>query len=261
MSQIPLPEAKLTPEYWGGHDIFNEALFQEAPHVPGTYLKYEKFKYARDCLHENVGQVALGNGTEIRYRAGAEFDPELEEGSLVVIDSEHLARWIYDDPEYSWDEGVIREEGPVIARPYSDYWRNNQNGTAEPIPLGSESVSFVEDLAMYTRSVQWGIIVHQAGARLIQPFFFGTTKLLPNGQVYSPRAQKKDLALHGQALRMPVPIGAVEVRPRLTLERCAIDALDRVRSIDVVYPAAGGKQPAQSAKRGLGRLLIAPQQH
>lgn len=259
MSQINEQGQKLTAEYWGGQDIFNDDLFKEAPYVPGVYLEHKKFKHVRSCLQRGVGQVAAGNATEIRYRAGNEFNPELGEGSLVVIDSEHLMRWTYRDPERGWEEARSREDGPAITRPYSTFWLNNQDGTAKPNNgLGIESVTFLDELAIYIRSLNWGVVAEQSKTQLIQPFCFSTIKLLRGGYIHTPSTVRRDSVLHGHAMRMPINIGEVKINPRLTIGRygCSIDWLERVRSVGIVYPVSGGKEPKMNRKRVLGRLAL-----
>lgn len=259
MSQVPDHSNRIAPEYWADHDIFDAELFKEAPYVPGIYLEYAKFQYARERLQYGVGQVAAGNATEIRYRAGSEFNPDLEDGSLVITDTEHLSRWTYADPKRGWEDSGRHDEGPVINRPYSDFWLRNQDGNPNPNPnLGAEVTIFFDQLAIYTRLLHWGVIVSQGKDRLIQPFFFSTTKLLPGGYIHTPRALRKDSALHGQTIKLPISVGEVKVKPRLIVEEhgYAIDALERVRSVDVVYPASGGREPRTSRKRGLGRLAL-----
>lgn len=245
---------KLTAEYWGGNNIFDESLFQgEIPRVR-SYLDFKTLQHARGSLQHGVAQVAVGNSTEVKYGIGKEFSPDLEDGSLVVVDEEHILRWAYNNPKCIQNNTSPYEKGPVITRPYSQYWLHNQNGDHRPSNIGAESITFGDEHALYVRCIEWGVVVSRGKSRLIQPFSFGTTKLLPDGSIHTPQIERKNSALAGSALLMPVGIGEVQIEPRLTLERCTIDALARVRSIDVVYPATGSKEPKRERRFGLGRL-------
>jgi hypothetical protein len=261
MPQTEQPNANvLTHAYWDGHDIHDEHMFIDAPYTPGLYIDPKELNFARASLEENLGQVAIGNSTEIKYRPGSEFNPELEAGSLVVIDLESLAKWSYDDSERSW-ESPVSEGGPAITRPYSEYWLNNQDGTLNPEGIGSRSTTFLEEQAIHTRLLYWGVIVAHRKSPVIQPFSFAATKLLPSGRVLAPPSWGRKSILNGQAMAIPVSVGETEVNPRLELERCAIDALERVRSIDVVYLASGGKERKQKPARSLLGRLALPKTH
>ncbi len=257
MTHSPEQQRKLSPEYWDGYDILDASLFTDEPAAPeDVHLSYKKFNYVRGQLQYGVGQVAAGNATEIRYEA-TEFNPELEEGSLVIIDDEDIIRWVYDDPDRRPVGRIPESSGPPVTRPYSSLWLNNQDGTPEPISdLGVERVVFVDEHTVYTRSLRWGVIVEQAKTRVIQPFLFNATKLLPNGDIHTPDAGKESL-LSMPARPMPVSIGAVNVGPKLTNRRYGqtITSLARVRSVDIVYPASGSRELARSRRRWSGSLF------
>lgn len=243
----------LDPEYWDGYDINDNDLFENNPHVPLHRLEQKTYVRAHEYLLENLGRVAAGNVTEVRYRAGNEFNADLEEGSLVVVESESLLDWKSHEPREPWSRS--EHETIPITRPYSDYWLNNQDGKTTPnIALGSETIVFAEQHTQHTRSVKWGVIVEEKGSRYIQPFDFSTTKVLPDGSIYAPRWTKSNAFLRGFAHEMPVAIGRAKVETRLHMENANLDALSRVKGVDVVYPAASRRQTVRH--KSLGRLLV-----
>jgi hypothetical protein len=245
----------LDSDYWNGYDINDDDLFENNPYEPLPRLEYKTFTRAHQHLLENLGNVAAGNVTEIRYRAGNEFSADLEEGSLVVVETESLLHWKPNEPREPWAEQDHPEPSFPITRPYSDYWLNNQDGKWEPTTgLGAEVTMFNEDHAQHTRSVKWGVIMEEKGTRYIQPFDFSTTKILSDGRIYAPRQTKSYAFLHGFAHEMPVAIGQTKVETRLHLDTCNVDALSRVKGVDVVYPAASRRQTVR--RKSLGRLLL-----
>jgi hypothetical protein len=257
MTHSPEQQRKLSPEYWDGRDILDASLFTDEPSVPeDVHLSHKKFNYARGQLQYGVGQLAAGNATEIRYEA-TEFNPELEEGSLVIIDDEDIMRWVYDDPDRRPVGRIPESSGPPVTRPYSSLWLNNQDGTSEPISdLGVERIVFADEHTLYTRSLRWGVIVEQDKTKFIQPFLFNTTKLLPDGDIHTPYAARERL-LNMPARPMPVSIGTVNVGPKLTDIRYGqtTTSLARVRSVDIVYPASGSREPAKSRRRWSASLF------
>lgn len=178
----------------------------------------------------------------------------------MVIESESLARWRYADPERDWGEPRPRKPTAAISKPFSEYWLNNQGRTDEGQgSIGSEEAFFIDELTIYTRLLDWGVVVRQGDNRLLQTFSFAATKLRPDGAIDSPRIDRKWAFLSDAASPLPINIGEVQVRPTLPLNdgETKIDALERVRSVDVVYLAAGGKQSRKGrSKLGLGRFAI-----
>lgn len=248
---------KMSPEYWGGYDIYDESLFLNAPASTDTYLEYKSLVQAREWLHYGVGQVAAGNSTEIRYRMGNKFNPDIANGSLVILDTEYLGRWTYPDPEHTFEDPKPKDKSLAISRPFSDYWLKHQDGAIQPITdLGSESVTFSKETAIYNRLLHWGVVTEEGDTRYIKPFFFGVTKLLPGGSVYSPRITRRWVQIAGIAMPMPIEIGQVTVNPRVGNEKFALDSLKRVRSIDVVYPAKGNTNPQRVKGRKLAKLAL-----
>ena len=235
---------KLTPVYWDDHNIHDAQAFQSAAHAPQAELTFEGCKRARDYLLDGIGHVAAGNATEIRYGNGTQFNADLPDGSLVITDTEYLTKWTYDDPDRSRKRSRFEESEPAFYRPFSMFWLNNQDGTIKPqTKLGTESVTLADEntLCTYGRILDWGIVMTQDQERLIKPFSFSAIKLLSNGEVYAPSVKRG----FARAVRMPLPIGNVEVHPRLTVGKLgyARDTLERVRSVDVVHLGAGSKEP------------------
>lgn len=243
----------LDPEYWDGYDINDNDLFENNPYVPLHRLEQKTYVRAHEYLLESLGQVAAGNVTEVRYRAGNEFNADLEEGSLVAVESESLLNWKPHEPQDPWS--MPEHQTIPITRPYSDYWLNNQDGQTMPnTALGNETTIFPEQHAQHTRSVKWGVIVEEKGSRYIQPFDFSTTKVLSDGSIYAPRQTKSNAFLRGFAHEMPVAIGQTKVETRLHMENANYDALSRIKGVDVVYPAASRRQTVR--RKSLGRLLL-----
>ncbi|HSW99569.1 MAG TPA: hypothetical protein VLH38_00885 [Patescibacteria group bacterium] len=244
----------LDPEYWDGYDINDNDLFENNPYTPLHRLEQKTYARAHEYLLEGLGQVAAGNVTEVRYRAGNEFNADLEEGSLVVVESESLLDWKPHEPQEPWQSRLEHRTIP-ITRPYSDYWLNNQDGEDAPnLALGSETTIFPEQHAQHTRSVKWGVIVEEKDSRYIQPFDFGTTKVLPDGSVYAPYWSKSNAFLRGFAHEMPLAIGQAKVETRLHMDSGNYDALSRIKGVDVVYPAASRRQTVR--RKSLGRFLL-----
>ena len=248
----------VAPEYWQGHDIFDESIFRREP-APGLYLNYENYVTARNDLRFAVGQVAAGNATEVRYGSGKEFNTDLPDGSLVVVDTEHIARWSYADPARVWEADRPRQSGPTITRPYSEFWLRHQDGSSQVKPyLGTEGAMFADKFITYSRILSWGVLATQGGGRWIQPFSFGATTLSLNGTVDTPRAHKRYPSLQGAVIPMPAAVGEVEVSPRLSVPALgyAIDSMERIRSIDVVYLAASRKAGKRQRARRFGVLAL-----
>jgi len=233
----------MTPEYWAGYDIHNAQLFQEAERTPPASLSFRECKQARNYLIEGVGQVAAGNATEIRYGVGMEFNTDLPDGSLLVVDTEYLSKTIFDDSKPARSGPRATKPRPAIVRPYSTFWLNNQDGTEKPnVDLGTEAVTVADahTICTYTRTLDWGVVMTHGQDRVIKPFSFGATRLLADGTVYVPPARQD----YERVERMPVPIGKVVVGRRLNIRKhgYTIDALDRVRSVDVVHLGSGDKE-------------------
>lgn len=206
---------KLTSEYWDNVDIFDEDLFVRAPDAPMDDLHRLSYRRARAYLQRNLGLVAAGNATEIRYIGSSEFNSDLEEGGLVVIDTEY-------------------HEASPIYRPYSKYWLDSQDGESAPSKIGCQVLTFAGKSMIYARRLEWGIVVDQGRKRFIQPFLFSITKLLPSGEIHLPQPTYEDKGLHGGALRLPLRIGEVQIWPRLESMTLINDSVSRIRSIDIV---------------------------
>ncbi|HSX07282.1 MAG TPA: hypothetical protein VLG11_00105 [Candidatus Saccharimonadales bacterium] len=238
---------KITPEYWGGYDICNEATFINEPVIPEVRLTRKEFAHAQRELRYGVGQVAAGNATEIRYQAGNVFDPSLEDGSLVVVDTELISRRTFDDPRDAWSVSQIWNNEPVMTRPYSEFWLAHQDYTTARTHVGCEVLAIAG--TTYLRMLQWGVIMRRKEGRAIQPFAFDMTELMHSGKIYTPPIPRRDPELQEPVIPIPVNTGEVQIWPRLTSPGCKLDLFSRIRSIDVVYPAAGDRQPGQSRKQ------------
>lgn len=60
----------LNPDRWNGYNIFDEDTFINASHEPGLRLSRHELSQAGTYLSQNLGQVILGNHTEIRFGLG-----------------------------------------------------------------------------------------------------------------------------------------------------------------------------------------------
>lgn len=228
----------LSPEYWGDHDIFDEAAFINAPATKPLYIDIpEEYKQAQDYLEQGLGQIALGGskGIKTRYNSGDIFDPDLMIGSLVVIDEETLSKFLYNEPGHEWrDRTILKSEHP-IARPYSEYWLRGQDGSVDSNYVGLEEVVFPESYVDYKRVLKWGVVTTKDSKRVVQPFRFFETKL-QGGKVITPDFID-DYHLHSEYLSIPINAGETLVNKRCKLLHSVLDSLTRIRSIDVVYAA------------------------
>jgi len=243
--------------YWDGKDIFDTELFAETSAPSVDYLELRQLKYAQSCLRYGVGQVAAGNATSVNYQIGTEFGVSQESGTLVITDTEHLTRTVYDDADYKppvWPPK--KRQGPSITKPYSSYWRMHQDFTEDPISIGEETLALEDDIVTYSRYVAWGVVVEQDDTKLLQPFSFRTTKLLPSGKIYTPKVFRREPAISGHALELPISVGEVtaDALRRSVTPGYSMHSLNRTRSVEVVYPASGSRN-VRRQRSYAGRLL------
>ncbi|CAN5149555.1 hypothetical protein BH09PAT3_BH09PAT3_2340 [soil metagenome] len=242
-----LAENVFNADNWAGYDILDPSMFVETTYEPPIYLDKREFNAARNDLLHGLGNVAAGNSTEIKYGLGKEFNSELPDGSLVVVDQETAMVWRYDQPRAHGD-AEPEAKGNRITRPYSSHWLQCQYEGIAAKDAGVESLTIAQKNLLYVRTLKWGVLVTQGERRGILEFGFGSVKLLPGG---IPDAPKYWRGLMNTADPMPISVGRVEP-DSLRLDEVTVDSLSRVRSIDVVYPAAN--RTSKGRKRRVPKL-------
>jgi hypothetical protein len=263
---LPETEKFKSPEYWGGYDIFDEGNFTDLPSGPFIHTNRRQYNFARNTLINAQTQILAGNSAEIRQQKSGEFDPtpqNLEDGTVVVIDNEGLSRHIYADPSRNWNphDSWSRVTAP-ISRTFSEYWAANRyiprDHDDQTDSSGYEELTYWEDNIKYSRLLSWGVIVsYEKQRRGIQPFAFTGDRY---GNVHK---YERNFPWNEHVLPFPVAIGEVKARslpitmPRSDELSCVIDGLERIRAIDVVYPAAGRKKGKKSRIIHLGRKAVA----
>ena len=252
---------RFSPEYWAGNNLLDDELFERAEPPGFAYLDTKEYLAATRQLSYALGQVAAGNATEVRFSVGHEFNTDLPVGSLVVVDQESVAHWEYQDPDRQWQR-PIGAGLPTIPpqRPYSQFWRRYQQDNGRAVQgLGVDGETDVEGKSHYVRFLKWGVIAELDGRPVIQPFGLNQVRLR-RGRAHTPRKLRRSSELQSSVIPMPVAIGQVDVWPRLWLDTCSIDTLERVRSVDVVYPATAERQRSRARRLmgGLPRLSPRP---
>lgn len=237
----------LAPDRWGGLDIFDERLFVDAPPNPDTaFLQPQEYRRAAAALRYGLGQVAAGNFTEIRYSVGNDFNPELPDGSVVIVQEESLTRFL---PEGRLPDRADIPTAPSdpIRRPFVEYWLAHQPWRPGH-HFGSDGAIFTDEGVVFNRMLSWGVLATTGTTRVVQPFQFNTARLQANGEV------KLEDIYAQLATPLPLSIGATKISGRIPVITTSLDGLSKVTSVDVVFPAAGDKQPVKGRRMPWQRL-------
>ncbi len=253
MSQLEGADARLlTSEYWSGFNIIDDGMFTDIQNSPPyrSFTRKER-RFISESLKYALGQVVMGNVTEVQFPAGTEFESDLPDGSVVAMEEETLMRYEYSDPgKLMIGDTSSHHADPPINRPYASYWLNNQGGECD----GETRIRYPENGILYNHALKWGVFITSHGTRYIQPVGFSDTKLEKDGTIdiytqFEPR------------LTLPLPIGSVEPEPSCRIESVKVDTLHRVNGIDIVYPALGSKVkgPERARRKGVRLPIFSPQ--
>ncbi|HSW37557.1 MAG TPA: hypothetical protein VLG37_04300 [Candidatus Saccharimonadales bacterium] len=247
------PAAKyVSPEYWDGVDINQTELFIPGEVAVGNiWLTQKEGTRAAQYLAEYLGEIASGEHAELAAFRRGEFNPAdngLGEGSVVIVDNEYLSHWHYLDPERTMSGNNHYHTNRPITEPFMDYWLRNQMG-GERLHFGDEEAVYPEQNMVYSRYLNWGVVIElKDGSYAFTRDAFGAPKLQPGGTVSVP--PKNSWIFRGASI-LPVEVGKARASGRLELDTCAIDTIERIRSLRVVR--AGSRE--REVDKNLAKLL------
>lgn len=251
-----------SPGYWDGYDIQQDEVFYAQEEF--LILNKRQYTLASLALKEGLAAIASGNSTEVRYQ-NTEFNPPAEvlpDGSVIVLESESLAAFRFDDQAIQSNEGEDVVTQPIpIARPFADHWLAHQGSVdeqGEPVLFGIESVFFINEKIWYSRILAWGVIVSlEKERRAVQTFNFHDPVITSWGIDGIPDYRRRG----PKTLALPMPISIGETTPSLHIRKPDGDvgAIRRMRSIDVVYPAAGNPERTKRSLKRVPKLSLAHQ--
>jgi len=251
----------LSPAYWGGVDIENPNHFAFPP-TPITLHTRREHRLAATSLKLCLSRVLRGNYTETSSLLRPEFEPDqqqLADGTVIAIDSEQLRKWTLIDSGVKAVGGPsFPNDSPRIRTPFAEYWRENQ--TVEDLVnlrhFAQEDAIFHEESAMYSRTVDWGVLLSRRdGTRIAVTFPLAVPRASTVGILIPSRSSIAD--------GLPIDIGLAEPVPPSQLDPRATRRIQRVKDIRVVRPAGGSREKAPSmteklkiAAEKLGRTAV-----
>ena len=268
--QLPANPDLITPEYWGGIDITNPNHFMG---VPDTLISATRKEHrtAAENLACCLQQVIRGDFVETGS-LGNEFSPSpstLADGTVVVIDCEHLMKWTYPNEDIEWQAPDPVGKGIPIQAPFAEHWKNQQSNigsSTESQHFGDERASFPELHTLYGRYLEWGVLFSRTRketdevTRYLATWAFCAAKAGPKG-LYVPHGGN---VIFRRIELLPIDVGAACARPELDIVTCGIRAIERVREVKTIHPANGNREKSPSlrerigelAKGGLGKIVL-----
>jgi|GEM_PF-1421522 len=248
--------ALIAPDYWGGADIqqLTEAGGTDAP---DSYYLGGRLAYTKACgmLLRGITEIMEGSHTEVRFEAGNELgaDSSLPDGSLVIIESEAVQKYNYQEARPAWRAPFFTGD-EQLSHPYIQHWLDNQDETTGLRRyLGGCRQTFRDAHIIYDRYVKWGVAMTHQDLRLIQPFSFGAARLEADGSIAMPPYYRTDAALIGAAVLLPTVVGEITAVRGLQVgnDGISIDRLQRIKAIDLVHASP---RPPEDGKRARHRL-------
>lgn len=246
--QIEPRNELLSPEYWGGVDIDNPNHFAFPLDTVTSHTRRDH-SFAANSLRLCLTRVLRGNYTEASSHIQPEFGPDLQQhadGTVIVIDSEQLRKWTPTDSGLvSVTSPTFPNDSPRIRTPFAEYWRENQEieDFVNLRHFGQEEAYFRDESAMYSRTVDWGVLLSRRnGTRIAVKFPLAVPRASMVGILIPPRSSRAE--------SLPIDIGLAEPIPASILDTSATRRIHRVKDIRIVRPAGGSreKDPSMAEK-------------
>lgn len=240
-------------EYWDGIDTDDPSHF-DVPYVPAARVTAHEQKAAALVLASCLNEVISNDFVEQELRAGEEFDPtetELEDGTVLIIDSEHLFRWSYPPgSDHEWEEPNQALDTPPISNDFVSMWRGRQPyNTSTDQHFGDERVAFPEDKMVYGRVLSWGVLLTRRDAqrdRFLATWALAAPHATPRG-VAVPLSP--DMEMFRTAERLPMKVGQAIPNPDTVAPTFGIRSVERVRKLKIVHAATASYEPAEERSR------------
>jgi len=225
----------LSPVYWDGADINAPNHLGATPESEGQVSEFEG-RIAASLLKRTLGFVVADKYEELQNPIQIpEFNPDsgiLEDGTILVIDRESLARYSYPATgERVWDAKKVGEGGSPILPPYGKHWKENQirSSEGERPDFGDDRAFFPELFTIYNRYLQWGVLLSRRNKlRLIATWALSDPQARRFGIKVKP--PKDD----GQILPFNVGPGTANLGPDVQADDFTLRLITRVRDVTVI---------------------------